>query len=77
MDTLRTATYKPAEFLGQLDSLGTVESGKLAELVLLDANPLDNIANTEKINAVFTDGKVYRRPALDAMLMAIETNAQN
>jgi hypothetical protein len=77
MDALRAATYKPAEFLGLLDSLGTVEPGKLAELVLLDANPLDDIANTTKINMVFTGGRVYRRPALDAMLSAVEANARN
>jgi imidazolonepropionase-like amidohydrolase len=77
LDALRTATYNPAKFLGLLDSLGTVETGKLAELVLLDANPLDNIANTTKINMVFTGGRVYRRPALDAMLDAVETNVKN
>jgi imidazolonepropionase-like amidohydrolase len=54
-----------------------VEPGKLAELVLLDANPLDDIANTQKINMVFTGGRVYRRPALDAMLNAVEANARN
>jgi hypothetical protein len=77
MDALRTATYNPAKFLGLLDSLGTVETGKLAELVLLDANPLDDIANTTKVNMVFTGGRVYRRPALDAMLSAVETNVKN
>lgn len=77
MDALRTATYNPAKFLGLLDSLGTVETGKLAELVLLDANPLDDITNTTKINMVFTGGRVYRRPALDAMLGAVEMNVKN
>jgi hypothetical protein len=77
MDALRTATYNPAMFLGLLDSLGTVEAGKLAELVLLDANPLDDIANTRKINMVFTGGRLYRRPALDSMLSAVETNIKN
>src|SRR5262245_2465275 len=50
---------------------------KRAELLLLDANPLVDIANTAKINMVFTSGRVYRRPALDAMLNAVETNARN
>jgi imidazolonepropionase-like amidohydrolase len=76
MDALRTATYNPAEFFGLLDSLGTVAPGKLAEMVLLDANPLDDISNTTKINMVFTGGRVYRRPALDAILAAVEKNAQ-
>jgi hypothetical protein len=77
MDALRTATYNPAKYFGLLELLGTVESGKLAELVLLDANPLDDITNTTKINMVFTGGRVYRRPALDAMLSAVEANARN
>ena len=46
------ATVNPAVFMGMADSLGTVETGKLADLVLLDANPLDDIRNTERIAAV-------------------------
>lgn len=49
MDALRSAAYKPAEFLGLLDSMGTIQSGKSAEVVLLDANPLADISNTTKI----------------------------
>jgi predicted amidohydrolase YtcJ len=48
-EALKTATYNPAKFLGMLDQLGTVEKGKLADLVLLDANPLEDIHNTQKI----------------------------
>jgi imidazolonepropionase-like amidohydrolase len=77
LDALRTATYKPAEYLGLLDSLGTVEPDKLAEMVLLDGNPLDDINNTTKIQMVFTGGRVYRRAALDAILSAVEANARN
>lgn len=77
MDTLRSATYNPAACLGLLKSLGTIESGKLAEMVLLDANPLDDIANTQKINTVFTGGRAYRRAALDKVLQAVEANARN
>jgi imidazolonepropionase-like amidohydrolase len=77
MDALRAATYNPAKFLGLHDTLGTIETGKLAELLLLDANPLDEIANTTKINMVITGGRVYRRPALDAMLDAVEANVKN
>ena len=46
IDVLRTATYNPAQFLGLLDMLGTIEPGKLSEMVLLDANPLHDITNT-------------------------------
>ena len=77
IDALRTATYKPAEFFGMLGTVGTVEPGKLAELVLLDANPLADIRNTRKINTVFTGGRVYRREALERILAAVENNAQD
>jgi imidazolonepropionase-like amidohydrolase len=72
MDALRSATFKPAEFIGLLDLQGTVEVGKLAEIVLLDANPLADIANTQKVDAVITGGRLYRRGALDAILHAVE-----
>ena len=77
MDALRSATYNPAACLGLLKSLGTIDSGKLAEMVLLDANPLDDIANTQKINMVFTGARAYRRSALDKILQAVEANARN
>jgi len=72
MDALRTATYNPAQFLGLLDTIGTIERGKLSEMVLLDANPLDDIHNTTKINMVFTGGRMYSRQALDKILGAVE-----
>ncbi len=50
------------------DSLGTVEKGKLADLVLLDANPLDNIANTKKIFAVVVNGRYLSKEKLQEML---------
>jgi hypothetical protein len=58
MEALQAATRNPAEFLGRLDSLGTVERGKIADLVLLDANPLEDIRNTRKIHAVIINGKL-------------------
>jgi amidohydrolase family protein len=76
-DALRAATSGPAEFFGKSDRLGTVEAGKHAELVLLDADPLVNISNTQRINSVFTNGRVYRRPALDKMLEFAEADARN
>ena len=53
LESLQTATINPANFLGTIDSLGTIEKGKIADMVLLDANPLTDIRNTQRINAVF------------------------
>ena len=65
---LQAATIQPARFLGRLDSQGTVETGKVADLVLLDANPLDDIRNTQKIAAVVLAGAYLDRAALDGLL---------
>ena len=68
MEALQAATRDPARYLGRLDSLGTIEKGKVADLVLLDANPLTEIGNTRKINAVVVGGTLITRPELDKML---------
>ncbi|HKW13362.1 MAG TPA: amidohydrolase family protein [Candidatus Krumholzibacteria bacterium] len=67
-EALRAATLNPAIFMNATDSLGTVEKGKRADLVLLDANPLTDIHNTQKVNAVVLNGKLYDRAALDALM---------
>ena len=67
-EALRTATVNPARFLGLTDSLGTVAAGKVADLVLLDGNPLDDIANTRRIRAVIRGGRLLDRSALDELL---------
>jgi imidazolonepropionase-like amidohydrolase len=67
-EALRTATINPARFLGMTDSLGVVATGKVADLVLLDGNPLQDIANTKRISAVIQGGRVLDRRALDRML---------
>jgi imidazolonepropionase-like amidohydrolase len=69
---IRTATVNPARFLEATDSMGTVEQGKLADLVLLDGDPLADIRNTAKIRAVITNGRYLDRAALDSLL----TNAR-
>jgi manganese oxidase len=68
LEALRAATLNPARVLGLADSLGTIEAGKLADLVLLDANPLVDIRNTQRIRAVMADGRLYRRADLDRLL---------
>jgi Amidohydrolase family len=73
LEALRTATVNPARVLGMADSLGTIEAGKLADLVLLDANPLADIANTRPIRAVVADGRLYRRADLDRLRAGVET----
>jgi len=73
MQALQAATSVPAKYLGMVESIGTVEKGKIADLVLLDANPLDNISNTQKIAAVITGGKLIAKTELEKMLAQAET----
>ena len=75
MQALQTATLNPAKFMGRSADLGTVEKAKLADLVLLDADPLRDIANTQKIRGVVLAGRYFDRPALDRMLRDVEKAA--
>ena len=68
LEALQAATRNPAEFLGHLDSQGIIAAGKNADLLLLDANPLDDIRNTQKIHTVVLRGKLLDRAALDQLL---------
>ena len=67
-EALAAATTAPAEFLGATDSLGAVAEGKLADLVLLAGNPLEQIGNTRGITLVVANGRVFSREDLDALL---------
>jgi imidazolonepropionase-like amidohydrolase len=66
-EALRCATRNPAEYLDRLKDLGTVEKGKLADLVLLDADPLADITNVRKIHAVVLGGRLFAKPDVEKM----------
>jgi imidazolonepropionase-like amidohydrolase len=75
-DALRAATLNPAAFRNAADS-GAVETGKRADLVLLDGNPLESIGNIRKIRAVVLNGRFYDRAALDGLLAAALRRAKS
>lgn len=68
LEALRAATLRPAEFFGLENEMGAVREGYLADLVLLDANPLDDISATRGVRAVVTQGRLLDRAALDALV---------
>lgn len=76
IEALVIATRRPAEMLGEEDVFGTVEPGKRADLVVLDANPLQDITNTQRIQAVVADGRLYRRADLDRSLAEVEASVR-
>ena len=67
-EALRAATLAPAAFLHIDADSGTVATGKRADLVLLDADPLRDIGNARRIDTVVLDGRVLRRDGIDALL---------
>lgn len=75
LDALRSATLNPAVFLGRDGELGSIEAGKLADLVLLDADPLADIGNTTRIRAVVRGGEYFSRERLDELLLSAQRAA--
>jgi imidazolonepropionase-like amidohydrolase len=65
---LEAATKNPSMFFGTLEKVGTIEKGKKADLILLDANPLENISNTEKRVGVMLKGKYYAQTEMNKWL---------
>lgn len=74
-EALLTATRNLAEYLKLSDELGTIERGKLADLIMLDANLLENIANTKRIIAVVFNGRYLSKEAREKMLADVEASA--
>ncbi len=75
-EALRTATLSPAVFLGKAEDFGAVDRGREADLVILKQNPLADIRNTQKIDAVVLRGKYLSRADLDKMLAGVEVAAK-
>lgn len=68
IDALRSASSEAARYRGLADKEGTLQPGRRADVLLLGADPLADIANTRRIHAVIAGGRVHDRPALDGML---------
>lgn len=74
LQALRTATVNPARYFG-LQTYGTVAAGQVAELVMLDGNPLEAIANVRRIRTVISSGRILDRTELDAQLAQVKSAA--
>jgi imidazolonepropionase-like amidohydrolase len=75
MQAVQAATINVARLVGRDKELGTIGAGKLADLVLLDADPIRSIQNTQRINMVMSNGRLWDRPALDRLLRDAESVA--
>ena len=76
-EAIRTATLSPSEYFGLSNDYGSIAVGKMADLVLLNADPLASISNVKEIDSVILNGNLYRRNDLDAMLAYVERNASS
>jgi imidazolonepropionase-like amidohydrolase len=77
LEALRTATLNPAQYLNEMDKFGSVSVGKIADLVVLNADLTIDIRNTRKITAVISNGNYLDRTALDAMLTRARANPRD
>ncbi len=73
MEALQTATINAARFLGIDDSVGTIQPGKIADLVILDGDPIADIHNTRKVNSYVRNGSLVTRDSIDRMLAGVRT----
>jgi imidazolonepropionase-like amidohydrolase len=76
LTALQTATLNPARYFGLEQTLGTVAPGRTADLVLLDANPLTDITNVQRVHAVVVAGRFLDRKALDQLLAQVKVAAR-
>ena len=76
-EVLKASTINAAEFLKRKQDIGTIEVGKIADLILLEGNPLENIVNTKRINGVMVKGKWFTADELDTMLADIRGSISN
>lgn len=76
LEALQTATLNPARFFQMEDRLGTIETGKFADLVFLDANPLEDIRNTQTVTGVILNGKYLSKADLQKILQRVEESAK-
>jgi imidazolonepropionase-like amidohydrolase len=74
-DALRSATIDSARFSGKAGEYGSIEVGKVADMILLNANPLTDIRSTGKIAGLFFNGQYLNRAALDELLVFAEDQA--
>lgn len=74
IEALRSATALPAAFMDMDTDVGTIEIGKRADLILLDADPLADVANTRRIDTVIVNGRVFDKATREALLDAIEAS---
>jgi imidazolonepropionase-like amidohydrolase len=76
-DVLRGASLVPAQFMGLGDRLGSISEGKTASMVLIRANPLEDIRNAKQIEGVFLRGQYFSRKDLDRLLSEAKDLARN
>jgi imidazolonepropionase-like amidohydrolase len=76
LEALQTATLNPARFFQMEAQLGTIEKGKFADMVFLDANPLEDIRNTQKVTGVILNGTYFSKADLQKILQRVEESAK-
>jgi imidazolonepropionase-like amidohydrolase len=76
LESLQTATINPALYLGLEKDLGNIAKGKLADMVMLDGDPLLDIGNTRKIDVLIVNGRLLDRKALDSVLAEAENDVR-